>query len=129
MRPNSLHSARRQFATIERFRRMSAVSVTGLTHVQNAPVLREKPKFFVPAVPFNKGTAQDIKCLRRSLLQPGVHVIDYSAIRFSKQQIVAAGIDRQLRAGRGDHLAERLVPCLDGFDAGYRHQLLTIPGL
>ena len=53
-------------------------------------------------------------------------MVDYCVIQFSKQQIVAAGIDRQLRAGCGDHLAERLVPSLDGFDAGGRQPLQTI---
>jgi hypothetical protein len=35
MRPTSLHSARLPLATIEVFRRMSAVSVTGLPYMQN----------------------------------------------------------------------------------------------
>jgi hypothetical protein len=43
-----------------------------------------------------------------------MYMVDYCVIQFSKQQIVASGIDRQLRAGCGDHLAEQLVPCLDG---------------
>src|ERR1700693_2458404 len=81
---------------------------------------------FLRAVPFNEGTAQGIKCLRRSLLQRGMYMVDYCVIQFSKQQIVAAGIDRELRAGCGDPLSERFVPCLDGFDAGGRQPLQTI---
>ncbi len=39
MRPTSLHSARLPFATIELLRRMSVVSVTGLTYMQNTRAL------------------------------------------------------------------------------------------
>jgi hypothetical protein len=45
MCPTSLRSAHRQFATIELSRRMAVVSVTGLTYLQNARVLRQKPEF------------------------------------------------------------------------------------
>jgi hypothetical protein len=55
-----------------------------------------------------------------------MYMVDHGVIKFSKQPIVASGIDKQLRAGCGDHLAERLAPWLNGFDAGGRQQLQTI---
>jgi len=40
------------------------------------------------------------------LLHRAMNMIDYRAIQLSEQEIVAARIDRQLRSGCGDHLAE-----------------------
>jgi hypothetical protein len=47
--------------------------------------------------------------LQRCLLQRGMNMVDYCAIQFSKQQIVAADTDRQLRDSTGDEPLRHFV--------------------